>query len=259
MTLAIIGGSGFNKLDEFKITKKHKITTPYGEPSADILEGELFDQKQAVCFLARHGEEHSIQPHKINYRANIHALEQLGIKNIVALAAVGGIDITCEPGALIIPHQLVDYTYNREMTFFDEPGKVAHAEFTEPYSNVLRQTLIKSAEQLKVKIVSRGIYAVTQGPRFETAAEIQRYQRDGATIVGMTGMPEAILARELGIAYVTIALSVNVAAGIQPGLIEHDDIHAAYNIASRKLYTVLRECLVELATANADVPELIHP
>lgn len=259
MTLAIIGGSGFNQLDEFEVKEKHGITTPYGEPSVNIFEGKLFDQDQTVFFLARHGEEHSIQPHKINYRANIHALKQLGIKNIVALAAVGGIDISCEPGALIIPHQLIDYTYNREMTFFDELGKVAHAEFTEPYSNDLRQILIKSAEQLKVKIVNRGIYAVTQGPRFETAAEIQRYQRDGATIIGMTGMPEAVLARELSIAYVTIALSVNVAAGIQSGLIEHDDIHAAYQVASRKLYTILRASLIELATTDTNVPELIYP
>ena len=124
MTLAIIGGSGFNKLDVFEVKEKHSVTTPYGAPSADILEGRLFDQDQTVFFLARHGETHSIQPHKINYRGNIHALKQLGVSNVVALAAVGGIDISCEPGALIIPHQIIDYTYGREMTFFDQQGDV---------------------------------------------------------------------------------------------------------------------------------------
>lgn len=258
VTIAIIGGSGFNNLDAFDVKQQTSVDTPYGKPSADILTGRLFDYDQDVLFIARHGENHSIQPHKINYRANIYALKELGVKNIVALAAVGGIDLPCEPGTLIVPHQILDYTYGREMTFFDQPDDVAHAEFTEPYSSAMRSVFIQAAEQLGLKIVNRGVYAATQGPRFETAAEIQRYQRDGATIVGMTGMPEAILARELGLGYMTIALSVNCAAGIQPGLIEHDDIHASYMTASRKLYTILKECLPQLSGINAEVPELIR-
>jgi len=259
VAIAIIGGSGFNQLDSFELKQKHTIGTPYGETSADILEGQIFGLEEPVLFLARHGKNHSIQPHKINYRANIYALKELGVKNIVALAAVGGIDVTCEPGALIVPHQILDYTYGREMTFFDQAGEVSHAEFTEPYSASMRSAFINAAERALVKVVNRGVYAVTQGPRFETAAEIQRLQRDGATIVGMTGMPEAILARELGLAYMTISLSVNYAAGVQSGLIEHDDIHAAYAVAARKLYSALKECLPELSHIDSNVPELIQP
>lgn len=259
MTIAIIGGSGFNQLESFELKLKHSIQTPYGETSADILEGRVFGLEETVLFLSRHGESHAIQPHKINYRANIFALKELGVKNIVALAAVGGIDVPCEPGAIIIPHQIIDYTYGREMTFFDEPHDVAHAEFTEPYSAPMRSVFINTAERVAVKIVSRGVYAVTQGPRFETAAEIQRFQHDGATIVGMTAMPEATLARELGLGYMTIALSVNYAAGIHSGVIEHDDIHAAYVIAARKLHAVLKECLPELRQVDSNVPGLIRP
>lgn len=259
MTTAIIGGSGFSQLDAFDIKQKHSVHTPYGQTSADILEGEFSALSDSILFLPRHGENHSIQPHKINYRANIYALKQLGVKNIIALAAVGGIDVPCEPGALIVPHQLLDYTYGREMTFFDEFGDVAHAEFTEPYSVAMRSAFINAAERANVKIVNRGVYAVTQGPRFETAAEIQRLQRDGATIVGMTAMPEAVLARELDIAYMTAALSVNYAAGIDSGIIEDDDIHAAYSVAAKKCYAVLKECLPELNKLESNVPSLIKP
>jgi len=259
VSIAIIGGSGFSQLNDFVVKKKYSVDTPYGLPSMEIVSGHLFGLDVEVFFLARHGAGHSIQPHNINYRANIFALKELGIKNIVALAAVGGIDISCEPGSLIVPHQILDYTYGREMTFFDEPDKVAHAEFTEPYSASLRSVFIKAAQQTVTKVVNRGVYAVTQGPRFETAAEIQRFQRDGATIVGMTAMPEAILARELGLGYMTVALSVNYAAGIQAGLIEHDDIQSSYAVAARKLNVILKSSLTELAMTDAKVPDLIYP
>jgi len=258
LTIAIIGGSGFSTLDSFEVSQKLTIDTPYGKPSANILEGKLFDHEQNILFLARHGEKHSIQPHKINFRANLYALKELGVTKVVALGAVGGIDIPCEPGCLIIPNQILDYTHGREATFFDQPGEVAHAEFTEPYSAVLRDIFLEAAKRLSVKIVNRGVCAVTQGPRLETAAEIQRLQRDGATIVGMTAMPEAILARELGLAYMGVCFSVNWAAGIQIGLIEHDDIHAAYSVASRKLYTIFKECIADIEKATVDVPDLIR-
>ena len=257
MSLAIVGGSGFSKIDAFECSCTHDLKTPYGKPSAAIQEGQFFFHP--VFFLARHGLEHSILPHKINYRANIHALKQLGVTKIIALAAVGGIADDCEPGSLIIPDQLIDYTYGREVTFYDEIGNVAHAEFTEPYSHAMREQLILSAKNVSIDIVPAGIYAVTQGPRFETAAEIAKLKNDGASIVGMTAMPEAVLARELGIAYVTIALSVNYAAGIKPGFIEHDDIHVAYAAAANKLYAVLSDCIEDLLTVETDIPELIRP
>lgn len=258
MSIAIIGGSGLNQINDFVVKQKLSINTPYGMPSSEIQSGEMYGLDIKVFFLARHGVGHSIQPHKINYRANIYALKEMGVKSIVALAAVGGIDVPCQPGAIIIPHQILDYTYGREMTFFDQPGEVVHAEFTEPYSAPLRTAFIQAAERTSTKIVNRGVYAVTQGPRFETAAEIQRYQRDGATIVGMTAMPEAILARELGLGYMTVALSVNYAAGIQAGIIEHDDIQAAYNVASSKLSGILKESLYELANTDPKVPSSIY-
>lgn len=258
MSIAIIGGSGFGNIDAFELTQFHDIKTPYGHPSASILEGDLFSLNK-VFFLARHGSKHSILPHKINYRANIFALKKLGVNNIIALAAVGGIDGNCAPGALIVPHQLIDYTYGREMTFYDELANVAHAEFTEPYAQPMREIFLQTAYEHSVEIVDSGVYAVTQGPRFETAAEINRYQHDGATVVGMTAMPEAVLARELGMGYMTIALSVNFAAGVKAGVIEHDDIHAAYFVAANKLYSVLPHCLTALATVDAQVPELIKP
>jgi len=258
MSLAIIGGSGFGQISEFKTEQVHEISTPYGSTSAPILQGKLFGVED-VFFLARHGEKHSIQPHKINYRANIFALKELGVNNVLALAAVGGIDTDCQPGALIIPQQILDYTYGREMTFFDQEGDVSHAEFTEPYSTVMRKILIKASQENEIDVVKQGVYAVTQGPRFETAAEIVRYARDGATIVGMTAMPEAVLARELGLAYTTIALSVNYAAGVENGVIKHSDIHMAYTSAADKLYKLLNVSLEELKQSKTIVPDLIKP
>ena len=258
MTVAIIGGSGFGALDSFGISQNLIVDTPYGKPSADIVEGKLFDHEPNILFLARHGTKHTIQPHKINFRANLYALKELGVKKIIALGAVGGIDMPCEPGSLIVPDQILDYTHSREATFFDQSGEVVHAEFTEPYSAELRTIFIEIAKRLSIKIVNRGVCAVTQGPRLETAAEIQRLQRDGATIVGMTAMPEAILARELGIAYMSICFSVNWAAGIQTGLIEHDDIHAAYSVAARKLYLILKECLADIEKTTVNVPDVIR-
>jgi len=247
MAIAIIGGSGFSSIEQFKLIQEHNFDTPYGSTSAPVLEGEMYGER--VFFLARHGTKHSIQPHQINYRANIYALKQLGVNNILALAAVGGIADNCHPGALIIPHQILDYTY----------GRVCHAEFSHPYSEVMREILIQASTKSNIAIMSQGVYAVTQGPRFETAAEIKRYKNDGATIVGMTAMPEAILARELGLAYVTCASSVNYAAGVKDGIISHEEIHAAYSLASNKLYSLLAVTLKQLIESETNVPELIKP
>lgn len=261
MTIAIIGGSGFNSLSEFQAVKSHQLSTVYGEPSANIIEGKFTfqDEQHTVYFLARHGEKHSIAPHKINYRANIQALESLGVTRVIALAAVGSIDPAYVPGTIVLPHQILDYTYGREATFFDQMGNVAHAEFTNPYSEQMRSTIIQAAKQTKTPIIDEGTYAVTQGPRFESAAEIKRYHNDGATLVGMTAMPEAILAREKSIAYITIASVVNFAAGVKPDIITHNEIHAAYQSASESLYAILPLALKELEQINVSIPSLIYP
>jgi len=272
MSIAIIGGSGFAELNHFDFHTSLQIDTIYGQTSTAIQQGSFdYEGKQYgdIFFLARHGDKHSIQPHQINYRANIDALSQLGVTKIIALAAVGSLDENIPPGKLVLPHQILDYTYGREMTFFDKVGDVAHAEFTAPYSAEMRDAFIDVSRIIKSEsesnsesannIVTEGVYAVTQGPRFESAAEIQRYARDGATLVGMTAMPEAVLAREKGIAYMTVASVVNYAAGVQEGVISHEDIYAAYTKASDSLYSIIKPALKKIESVTVDVPELIYP
>jgi len=210
--LTIIGGSGFAQLPSLKILRREVVRTPYGEPSGAITRGEIAGS--TVAFLARHGYGHSIPPHQINYRANIWALHAQGARRIVAIAAVGGIRADLRPGTLVVPDQIIDYTHGREGTFFSLGDRgVHHIDFTLPYCGELRNRCLRAAQEAGEPVVDGGVYAVTQGPRLETAAEITRLERDGADMVGMTGMPEAALAREAGVSYATIAIVVNQAAG----------------------------------------------
>ena len=212
-TVAIIGGSGLTNLKNLRITRREVIRTPYGEPSAPMVFGQLGGQE--AVFLPRHGAGHTIPPHEVNYRANIWAIKQTGVAKVIAVNAVGGISPAyLASGTLVIPDQIIDHTYGRAHTFFgSEHKKVTHVDFTYPYCEELRQILIQAAARAKIKVVGRGTYGATQGPRFESAAEIRRMERDGADIVGMTGMPEAGLARELELCYASISLVVNPAAG----------------------------------------------
>jgi len=210
--LAIIGGTGFSHFKAFEIIEKKFLKTPYGNPSSALIYGKFFNK--SLIFLARHGIPHTIPPHKINYRANIWALKESGVDNIIALAAVGGISANLHAGDLVIPHQLIDYTYERKHSFFEENlESVVHIDFTEPYTKTLRQALLSAADSAKLPIHAQGVYAATQGPRLETAAEILRLEKEGCDIVGMTGMPEAALARELSLNYATCAMVANSAAG----------------------------------------------
>jgi len=216
--LAIIGGTGLSVLDGLNIIEQHTVSTPFGLPSNDILEGELHGK--TVFFLPRHGANHTIPPHKINYRANIWALHQLGVDSIIAVAAVGGIRQDLVPSILVVPDQIIDYTYGREQSFYSENFSVDnHIDFSYPYDESLRQSLLQSGLNNKTKIIDGGTYGASQGPRLESAAEIKRMAQDGCAMVGMTGMPEAALARELNIAYASCALVVNWAAGLGDGLI----------------------------------------
>jgi 5'-methylthioadenosine phosphorylase/5'-methylthioinosine phosphorylase len=219
--LAIIGGSGLTQLDDLKIIKREQLDTPYGLPSAEFVTGEL-GQCQ-IIFLARHGNPHRIAPHKINYRANIWGLKELGVEQIVAVAAVGGITGEMAPAHIVIPDQIIDYSYGRKHTFFEE-GEVVHIDFTYPYSQKLRSRLIVAAAEANIKIGPMGTYGCTQGPRLETAAEIRRMEKDGCDLVGMTGMPEAALAKELGIDYASISVIANWAAGKSEGEITMAEI-----------------------------------
>jgi 5'-methylthioinosine phosphorylase len=210
--LAIIGGSGLSQLGSLEVTQRKVARTPYGEPSGALTFGRIADCD--VVFLARHGYGHTIAPHEVNYRANLWALRGAGAGCVVSVASVGGIRNDIWPGTLVLPHQVIDYTWGRASTFFEGPGQaVNHIDFTEPYSRSVREQLLKAAGAIGERIMDGAVYAATQGPRLETAAEINRLERDGADIVGMTGMPEASLAREIGLEYAAIAVVANYAAG----------------------------------------------
>ena len=210
--VAVIGGTGLTSIEELTILKQEQIETPYGACSAAFTIGELAGKE--IIFLARHGSNHTIPPHKINYRANVWGLQQLGVTHVIGVAAVGGIHAQIEPEKIIIPAQIIDYTYGREHTFFAENlDQVTHIDFTHPYCDELRNILLNASKKLDIKVFEGGTYAATQGPRLETAAEIRRLQNDGCDIVGMTAMPEAALAKELGLCYATCALCANWAAG----------------------------------------------
>jgi len=212
MALGIIGGTGLTELAGLEILRREMSATPYGAPSGPLTFGRLHGRE--VVFLARHGHDHSIPPHRVNYRANLFALQAAGATQVLAVAAVGGIATELAPGRLAFPHQIIDYTWGRMHTLFDEPGTpVTHVDFTAPYTELLRQQLITAAAACGVDAEPRGVYGAMQGPRLETAAEIDRMARDGCTMVGMTGMPEAGIARELELAYACCAVVANRAAG----------------------------------------------
>ncbi|MFQ5469016.1 MAG: S-methyl-5'-thioinosine phosphorylase [Gammaproteobacteria bacterium] len=237
--LAIIGGTGLTSLNGLEIIRKEVVHTPYGEPSGPLTHGVLCGKE--VVFLARHGYGHTIPPHRINYRANISALQQNGVKRIFAVAAVGGISPEMEPGRLAFPDQIIDYTWSRINTYFeDELTHVTHIDFTYPYCADMRESLIKSAREVGLIACESGTYGITQGPRLETAAEIDRLERDGCTMVGMTGMPEAALAREMDMSYATCAVSANWAAGRGDGNeISMEEIEINLKAGMEKVRTLL--------------------
>ncbi len=230
---AIIGGSGLAKLSALSNTRRQVVRTPFGEPSGALTFGTLGGQD--VVFLARHGYGHTIAPHEINYRANVWALKELGVSGVFAVAAVGGIRSDLIPGSLVVPDQIIDYTHSRKSTFFggtDTP--IAHIDFTLPYAQNVRRRLLEAAAACGEAVIDGAVYACTQGPRLETAAEIERIARDGGDLVGMTGMPEASLAREAELDYAALAVVVNPAAG-------RGDSRQA--IALETLETVLNETI----------------
>jgi len=212
LDLAIIGGTGLYKFSGLENVERRTLATPFGAPSDDIVLGTLAGKR--VAFLARHGENHTLAPHRVNYRANVWALQHLGARRVIGVNAVGGIRDDMGPRVIAIPDQIIDYTHGRYDSFCDVEGaKVEHVDFTEPYSVALRGELLAAARGAGIAIIDGGCYGATQGPRLETRAEITRMRRDGCDLVGMTGMPEAALARELNLDYACLALVANWAAG----------------------------------------------
>ncbi len=209
---AIIGGSGLARLSALEGARRQVMRTPYGEPSGALTFGRLANAE--VVFMARHGYGHTLAPHEINYRANMWALRELKVDGVISVATVGGIRADMVPGSLVVPDQIIDYSHSRKATFFEgSEMPVIHVDFTEPYTPALREQVLAAAGRCGEAVIDGGTYACTQGPRLETAAEIERIARDGGDLVGMTGMPETALAREAELAYATLAVVVNHAAG----------------------------------------------
>jgi 5'-methylthioinosine phosphorylase len=241
--LALIGGTGLYRLAALEDVRTLEGGTIYGEPSGPVRIGRYAGA--TVAFLARHGEGHSLPPHKVNYRANLRRLKDLGATRVLAQNTVGGITAAWGPQVLGCPDQLIDYTWGRVGTICEEADtEVVHVDFTEPYTPALRASVLAAAAEAGVAVVDGGCYGATQGPRLETRAEIARLRRDGCDLVGMTGMPEAALARELALDYACLAVVANWAAGCGDGAeITLDEVLANVEAASAALPALLSALL----------------
>lgn len=251
--LGIIGGTGLTQLANLEITHRQVARTPYGEPSGALTFGRICGQE--VIFLARHGYGHTIPPHEVNYRANLWALKDHGVDRVVSVATVGGIHPDLIPGMLVIPDQIIDYTHGREATYFvDKDKPVVHLDFTYPYCDQMRASLLAAAQACGIRLRDGGVYGAVQGPRLETAAEINRIERDGADMVGMTGMPEAYLARELELCYAAVGVVVNYAAGrgLSADGIQMEEIQSVLG----EVMTQVRHLLEQLVTQDSPSCEL---
>jgi len=250
--LGIIGGSGLTQLANLDVSHREIVRTPYGEPSGPLTFGRIGNQD--VVFVARHGYGHTIPPHLVNYRANLWALREQGVSDVLSVATVGGIRADLTPGTLVVPDQLIDYTYGRDYTFFStRNASYKNIDFTLPYSTQLRSRILRSAEKVKQSCLDGGVYAASQGPRLDSIAEINRYERDGADMVGMTGMPETALARELDMNYATIAVIANYAAGRGDSQISvnMESVNATARHAMERVRMILeRICTAEECNGN---------
>ena len=243
--IAFIGGTGLTSMANLEVIRRQSVETPYGMPSSELTFGHLAGNE--VVFLSRHGDHHTIPPHRVNYRANLWALHSVGVEQIIAVAAVGGITAAMEPAQLAIPDQIIDYTHSREATFHDGGEQpVVHVDFSYPYSEPLRQKLLEAAQGLDFSVAANGTYGATQGPRLESAAEIIRMKQDGCDLVGMTGMPEAVLARELALDYACCAVVANWAAGCTEGVITMAEIEQTLELGMQRVRLLLERVVVQV-------------
>lgn len=240
--IAIIGGTGVYDPSMISNEREEKIATPYGETK--VLAGKYKDRE--VYFMNRHGAGHAVPPHLVNYRANIYALKSLGVEKILATAAVGSLNLQMKPGEFVIVDQFLDFTKNRIQTFFDGQEGVFHVDMTDPYCNEIRTTIEKSANDQHIPVHLHGTYVTTEGPRFETPAEIKMYQLFGGDLVGMTSVPEVVLAKEAGLCYATVAMVTNFAAGISATPLTHQEVLDAMKQNSENLKKLLMKVLEDL-------------
>ncbi len=239
--IGVIGGTGLTEPVFLQNVRILSVSTPWAQTPVEVTTGTV--GSHPVAFIARHGRGHKVPPHRVNYRANLWALRQAGASAVIGVNAVGGIHARTAPGALAVPNQIIDYSWGREHTFFaDGLDAVTHVDFTHPYDEGLRQLLLRSAGD--VEVWDGGVYACTQGPRLESAAEVRRLQRDGCDMIGMTGMPEAALARELDLPYACLALSVNWAAGLTDEVISMEAIGRVLQSGMATALSVLERAIV---------------
>jgi 5'-methylthioadenosine phosphorylase len=239
LKIGVIGGSGLYEIKGLKVKQRKKITTPFGRPSADYIISHI--KNTEVVFLPRHGTRHNIPPHKINYRANIWGLKKLGIKKIISVSAVGGINKGLKPGNIVVLEQVIDMTKHRKSTFYDGKSGVVHIDFTYPYCPEMHRLILKAGRRIGVSLKQGGTYVAVEGPRLETAAEIRAFDKLGCDVVGMTGMPETSLARELEICYSGVSVVANYAAGMSKKKLTATEVMEAMGASTEKIKRLLKE------------------
>lgn len=237
--IGIIGGSGLYEIKGLTLKHKKSVKTPYGKPSEQYFIGEIGGTE--AVFLPRHGKRHDIPPHMINYRANIWGFRKLGVEKIISISAVGGIKKGLRPGDIVILDQVLDMTRNRKSTFYDGKEGVIHIDFTDPYCPDIRKTLLTAGKRAGVSLKKGGTYVAVEGPRLESASEIKSFSILGGDVVGMTGMPEACLARELEICYSGLSVVANYAAGISRKKLTVAEVMEAMMSSTEKIKKLLKE------------------
>lgn len=241
--IGIIGGSGLYEMPGFKEKERRKVQTPFGEPSDEYIIGHIGERD--VVFLSRHSQRHNIPPHRVNYRANIWGLRKLGVERVIAVNAVGGINSSYVPGDLVLPDQIIDFTKCRAATFY-EGGDVFHLDFTEPYCPELRMMFQDVSAGAGLKLINSGTYVCTEGPRLETAAEIRLFRMIGADLVGMTGMPESILSRELELCYAAVMVVTNLAAGLSGKKLTTTEVLETMRLSMERVKTLISRVIAEI-------------
>lgn len=242
--LAIIGGTGVYDPRILDNIREEQVTTPYG--SVQFKVGDYAGQ--TVAFISRHGSKHSIPPHLINYRANAWAMKKIGVQSIIATTAVGSLNLDMKPGEFIIIDQFLDFTKNRVTTFYEGGDRgVAHVDVTEPYCPTIRTTIQTAAQKIGIAVHTNGVYVCTEGPRFETPAEIAMFAKLGGDLVGMTNVPEVILAREAEMCYATVSMVTNFAAGISPHPLTHSEVLETMAVNADNIKKLIMETIRTLA------------